>query len=80
MMLREPLQRALRISDFFVSMSLKRQKLLLATVVYDNIPLFLPADKIRERLDKILYNLRHHVSQVMYVYKMFYRTTSFSSV
>ena len=49
-MLREPLQRALRISDFFVSMSLKRQKL-----VYDNIPLFLPADKIRERLDKILY-------------------------
>lgn len=53
-MLREPLQRALRISDFFVSMSLKRQKLLLATVVYDNIPLFLPADKIRERLDKIL--------------------------
>ena len=54
MMLREPLQRALRISDFFVSMSLKRQKLHLATVVYDNIPLFLPADKIRERLDKIL--------------------------
>ena len=54
MMLREPLQRALGISDFFVSMSLKRQKLLLATVVYDNIPLFLPADKIRERLDKIL--------------------------
>ena len=75
MMLREPLQRALRISDFFVSMSLKLQKL-----VYDNIPLFLPADKIRERLDKILYNLRHHVSQVIYVYKIFYRTTSFSSV